>query len=219
MSLILLLLFLFLGISCIPFAGIDVSAYEKTIEWKSVAKTKKFAIIRAGYGARTIDDYWEKNYIGAKIAGIKVGAYWYSYAHSVEDAKKEAKMFLKALIGKQLEWPVYYYIEEQFIYTQNLQNSIAKEFCGILQLHYYFCGIYTSVAHLIPYYNSDVKNKYEIWVPDYGPSKPLYVGDFGIWQTGIGKVEGVDGDCYLDFGYKDYEEIIKKGEYNGYSSN
>ena len=79
MSLILLLLFLFLGISCIPFAGIDVSAYEKTIDWKSVAKTKKFAIIRAGYGARTIDDYWEKNYIGAKIAGIKVGAYWYSY--------------------------------------------------------------------------------------------------------------------------------------------
>ena len=57
---ILLLLFFILGASCLELAGIDVSSYEKTIDWKTVAKTKKFAIIRAGYGRGTIDDYWEK---------------------------------------------------------------------------------------------------------------------------------------------------------------
>ena len=216
---ILLLLFFILGASCLELAGIDVSSYEKTIDWKTVAKTKKFAIIRAGYGRGTIDDYWEKNYKGAKAAGIKVGAYWYSYANSVDAAKLEAKAFLKALNGKQLEWPVFYYIEELSIYSMNIHNDIAKTFCDILQSFKYICGIYWGVAHLIPYLKPDVKNNYEIWVPHYVASKPLYVGNFSIWQTGIGKVDGVDGECYMDLGYKDFEAIIKKEGYNGFNSN
>ena len=50
MRAILLLLFLILGVSCLELAGIDVSTYQKNIDWKTVAKSKKFAIIRAGYG-------------------------------------------------------------------------------------------------------------------------------------------------------------------------
>ena len=98
MRTILLLLFFFLGASCLELAGIDVSTHQNTIDWKTVAKSKKFAIIRAGYGRGTIDDFWERNYKGAKAAGMKVGAYWYSYSTSVEDAKQEAKSFVKALM-------------------------------------------------------------------------------------------------------------------------
>ena len=194
MSVILLLYFLILGASCLELAGIDVSTYQKTIDWKTVAKTKKFAIIRAGYGKETIDDYWEKNYKGAKAAGMKVGAYWYSYAKSEEDAKQEAKSFVKALEGKQLEWPVYYDIEEKSIFNNKLQNGIAKTFCEILQSHKYYCGIYSSSYPLTDKFDSDIKSKYTIWVAHYGVSKPSYSGDYGIWQTGYGKVNGVNGD-------------------------
>ena len=218
MRAILLLLFLIIDASCLEIAGIDVSTHQKTIDWKTVAKTKKFAIIRAGYGKGTIDDYWETNYKGAKAAGMKVGAYWYSYATSVDVAKQEAKSFVKALEGKKLEWPVYYDIEEQSIFDNNLQNSIAKAFCDILESHKYFCGIYSSASPLTYNFNSDVKTSYTIWVAHYGVSRPAYSGAYGIWQTGYGKVNGVNGDCDLDIGYTDFEPIIKSIGYNGFGS-
>ena len=143
MRAILLFLFLILDISC-QLDGIDVSANQKDIDWKAVAKTKRFAIIRAGYGYGTLDNYWETNYKGAKAARIKVGAYWDSYADSVDAAKQEANSFLKALQGKQLEWPVYYHIKYQTIFDKNLQNEIASTFCNILESHRYFCGILSS---------------------------------------------------------------------------
>ena len=42
MRAILLLFFFILGASCLKLAGIDVSTYQKNIDWKAVAKTKKF---------------------------------------------------------------------------------------------------------------------------------------------------------------------------------
>ena len=218
MKAILLLLFLILGASCLEIAGIDVSHHQKKIDWKTVAKSKQFAIIRAGYGEGRIDDYWEQNYKDAKAAGVKVGAYWYSYATSVKVAKQEAKSFLKALEGKQLEWPVYYNIEEKIIFDNNLQNRIAKKFCDILKSHKYYCGIFSSASPLTNKFNSDVKNSHTIWVAHYGVSKPSYSGDYGIWQTGLGKVDGVNGDCEMDIGYIDFEPIIKDGGFNGFGS-
>jgi len=217
MRAILLFLFLILDVSC-QLAGIDVSAHQKDIDWKTVAKSKRFAIIRAGYGYGTFDDYWEINYKGTKAAGIKVGAYWFSYANSVDAAKQEANSMLKALQGKQLEWPVYYDIEYQPIFDKNIQNDIAKAFCSVLESQKYFCGIYSSAYPLSYNFNSDVKNRYSIWVAHYDVSKPSYSGSYGIWQKGIGKVNGINGDCDLDIGYIDFEPIIKNGGYNGYSS-
>ena len=218
MRAILLLLFFILGASCLELAGIDVSTYQNNIDWKTVAKSKKFAIIRAGYGRGGIDDFWEKNYKNAKAAGVKVGAYWYSYATSVDAAKQEAKAFLKALKGKKLEWPVYYDIEQKEIFQNNVQNSIANAFCDIMQANKYYCGIYSSASPLTHNFNSDVKNKYTIWVAHYGVSKPAYSGAYGIWQKGIGRVNGISGDCDIDIGYIDFEPIIKKGGFNGFGS-
>ena len=215
MKAILLLLFLILNVSCQELAGIDVSANQKDIDWKAVAKTKKFAIIRAGYGYGTVDDYWEKNYKGAKDAGVKVGAYWYSYAESVDDVKQEANSFLKALEGKQLEWPVYYNIEYQPIFDKNLQDNIAKTFCGILESHKYYCGIFSTAYFLTTKFNQ-INRWYTTWVSHYGVSKPSFPGDYYLWQTGYGKVDGVNGDCNIDIGSRDYEEIVKINKLNGF---
>ena len=86
-----------------------------------------------------------------------------------------------------------------------------------MQSYKYYCGIYSSANPLTNNFNSDIKSKYTIWVAHYGVSKPSYSGDYGIWQTGYGKVNGVNGDCDLDIGYKDYEPIMKNSGYNGYS--
>ena len=89
-----LLLCLFLGISS-TFTGIDVSTWQGYITWPSVAQNNHFAIIRAGYGIGHTDDYFETNYANAKAAGVKVGAYWYSYASSESDAVQEANSIIR----------------------------------------------------------------------------------------------------------------------------
>ena len=61
--------------------GIDVSKHQGEIDWPKVAASGvRFAILRAGYGntATQADPYFAANYTGAKAAGLKVGAYWYS---------------------------------------------------------------------------------------------------------------------------------------------
>ena len=60
--------------------GIDVSKHQGKIDWQAVRETGSvnFAILRAGFGRYTSqkDPQFERNYAGAKAAGIPVGAYW-----------------------------------------------------------------------------------------------------------------------------------------------
>ena len=69
--------------------GIDVSHHNGTIDWNKVkADGISFAILRAGYGkvASQVDAKFFQNYRNAKAAGVPVGAYWYSYAMSEDEA-------------------------------------------------------------------------------------------------------------------------------------
>ena len=77
--------------------GVDVSEWQGNINWSHV-KTDgvKFAIIRAGIGHR-VDDQFANNYAGCKSNSVPVGAYWYSKATTVAEAKQEAQDFLAAL--------------------------------------------------------------------------------------------------------------------------
>ena len=213
---ILLFMLFFLEISSLTFEGIDVSAWQESINWSKVAKTKYFAILRAGTGNGNIDKYWETNYKNAKNAGVKVGAYWYSYAKSTTDAQNEAKSFLKALSGKKLEWPVYYDIEEQSIFDAGITNSIAKTFCDIMESNHYFCGIYSSTYTFNTYFNAEIKRRYTIWLAHWNVDKPSYGGAYALWQKKIGTCDGVNGDVDLDEGYTNFETIMKENHLNGF---
>ena len=210
-----ILFLLFLGISCV-FPGIDVSTYQNTIDWATVSQNNHFAIIRAGYGFGHIDNYYETNYQKAKANGVKVGAYWYSYATSASDAVQEANYCIQALKGKQFEWPIYYDIEDKSIFNAGVQNDIAKAFCEILEANKFFCGVYSGASHLNHNFDDYVKEKFTIWVAHWGVEKPNYKGAYGVWQYKVGTEPGVSGDCDLDKGYIDFEPIMKENGLNGF---
>ena len=92
--------------------GIDVSQWQGDINWGAV--NADFAILRAGYGKvkSQIDTKFEQNYKNAKAVGMPLGAYWYSYAMSANEAREEAKVFIDIIKGKQFEYPVYFDVEE-----------------------------------------------------------------------------------------------------------
>lgn len=203
--------------------GIDVSKHQGAIDWKKVKTSGvEFAILRAGYGKSISqkDPQFETNYKGVKAAGMPVGAYWYSYATTVEEAKQEAAVCLEVLKGKQLEYPIYFDIEEnsQFRLGKTACTAIAKAFLEEIESAGYFAGIYSSKSHLETYISEDLRKRYAVWVAHYGVSKTTYHGDFGIWQkSDAGKVSGIAGNVDLNECYVDYTTTIKTNGLNGFA--
>ena len=212
---LLLFLLLFLGISCV-FQGVDVSKWDEDNDWATASQSVYFAIMRAGYGFGHIDSYYEENYRNAKANGVKVGAYWYSYASSVSDAVQEANYFVEALKGKQFEWPVYYDIEEKSIFEAGIASDIAKAFCNILEANKFFCGIYSSTYFFDTYFDDEVKTRYTIWLAHWDVEVPTYKGKYDVWQYGSGSIPGIGDDADVDKGYLDFEPIMKKNGLNGF---
>ena len=149
--------------------GIDVSVHNGKIEWQKVrAAGIDFAILRAGYGrlASQKDDRFEENYAGAKAAGIPVGAYWYSYAMTPEEAEQEADVFLSVIKGKQFEMPVYFDLEEkkQFDLGKEKVSAIMQAFLERVEAAGYFVGLYGSAFSLTTHTADDIKSRYTIWL-------------------------------------------------------
>ena len=198
--------------------GIDVSEWQGNINWSHV-KTDgvKFAILRAGIGHR-VDDQFANNYAGCKSNSVPVGAYWYSKATTVAEAKQEAQDFLAALKGKTFEYPVYMDLEEsaQFALGKAKCSELVDAFLTVLEQAGYYDGLYCSTYYLNSHVSESVRKRYTIWCADYRGSCG-YTGDYGIWQPGTGTIYGIDTEVDLDYAYIDYPKIIKNAGLNGFS--
>lgn len=200
--------------------GIDVSKHQGNIDWSKVHVD--FAILRAGYGKELSqkDEQFENNYAGCKKNNIPCGVYWYSYATSVEEAKKEAKVCLEVIKGKTFEFPIFFDLEEkrQFDLGKKACSEMVQAFCDTLENAGYYAGLYCSTYYLTNFVTEAVRNRYAIWVAQYN-DKCTYSGQYGIWQkSSEGKINGINGNVDIDECYIDYKSVIKKKGLNGFSS-
>jgi len=202
--------------------GIDVSVHNDTIDWQKVKESGiDFAIIRAGYGKLISqkDARFERNYAGAKEAGLPVGAYWYSYAVTPAEAEQEAHVFLDSIKGKKFEFPVYLDIEEKntFRTGKNNVNAIIKAFCDVMEKAGYWVGIYSNRSTVQTYISTESQQKYALWAAEWG-AKCNYNGTYGMWQkSDKGRVIGISGNVDLNECYVDYPAIIKAAGKNGFT--
>ncbi len=217
--------------------GIDVSVHQGSVNWQQVqADGVEYAILRAGYGKyiSQIDSTFETNYARCKSLGIPVGAYWYSYATTVEGAEIEADAFIYALKGKTFEYPVYFDIEDpsQSSLPRQTLTDITKAFCQKLEDAGYYVGIYTNVywtENLL--YQSQLVD-YDKWLAHWRVDEPKYGNSFGgMWQYGAygnikqvedgqatvyGQINGITAACDVNVCYRDYPTLIKSKHFNGY---
>lgn len=195
--------------------GIDVSKHNGRIDWEKVkAAGVDFVIIRAGYGRELSqkDPRFEENYKGAKAAGLKVGAYWYSYATTGEDAVNEARTFLKVVKGKQFEFPLYYDIEEKNQMTS--ANILISAFCNTVEKAGYFAGFYMSKSAVANYVSTATREKYSLWVAEWNTVQHMSAP---MWQrSDSGYIDGIAGHVDMNVSHVDFEPIIKKKGLNGY---
>lgn len=201
--------------------GIDVSRYQGEIDWKKVkASGVQFAMLRAGYGRFDAqkDAQFERNYKEAKAAGVPVGAYLYSYAKSVEDARNEAKVFLQWVKGKQFAYPLAFDVEEaeQAQKGKQFVSDLIRAFCETVEQAGYYVCIYANKYWLDNYIDADCKKRYDVWVAQWAKTN-TYNGAYGMWQyTSDGAVSGISGRVDLDESYKDYPSIMRKNGLNGF---
>lgn len=205
--------------------GLDISeAQGYNVDFNKIkAAGYDFVVLRAGYGSALLypkqyDPTFESNYKKAKAAGLSVGAYWFTYCTDTAGALNEANAFLKALKGKQFDYPVYMDIEEKKQFDTGLANcsAMAGTFCRQLEKNGCYSGLYCSTFWGTKYLSKEVRELFAYWDAEWG-SKCNYAGAYGIWQDGIAYVKGSGtGGIDHDWGYVDYPSIIKAQGFNGY---
>lgn len=189
--------------------GIDVSYHNGQINWSKVKNDDiDFAIIRIGYGMyeNQKDTKFEEYYQNARAVGMPVGVYLYSYAKSVYEAEREANCVIKWLNGRDLEYPVYFDLEDktQANLGRNTLNEMCKAFCNKIEAAGYWAGIYTNKDWAINKIDGkSLGERYTYWIAQYN-SNCTYDGKYDIWQyTSTGQVEGISTNVDMNIQYNE----------------
>lgn len=192
--------------------GIDTSKYQGSIDWKQVKDSGiDFAILRVGSWDNDgpyVDPTFEENYKNATAEGIKVGAYFYTYAENEDEQNRELELFLNALSGKNFEYPVFVDVEANCLTKLDkatVSNLIKREM-DILDQKGYTPGWYSYTNYINSYIDRTILKDYPLWIADYR-GYVGYTGDYVMWQyASDGTVPGISEDVDMNYDYHGYGE-------------
>ncbi len=215
----------FNAVDCDIVPCIDVSYHQGTIDWKKVKNAGiDYVILRAGYrasasGTLNKDKMFETYIKDAQKAGLKVGAYIYSQAISVEEAEAEANFILNRIKNYTIDLPVvfdyeYYGAQEGRLYNAHLSKSektkCAEAFCKKVSAAGYQAMVYANASFCESELDTAaLHKKYQIWMARYNSYSykesrdkgVRYGGQIDFWQCSeSAKVDGIDSTS-VDFNW------------------
>lgn len=196
--------------------GIDVSKWNKEIDWESVkAAGVDFVIIRCGYrgsktGALVEDPYFKRNVEGAEAAGLKVGIYFFTQATTEIEAVEEASMALMLCRNYKLALPI-------FIDTEGAggngradglgvetRTAVCEAFCRTIDNSGFNAGVYASKNWFTNNLSTENLSDYTIWLAQYSRAA-TYDGRYDLWQyTSAGTIDGIETRVDLNMCYRDF---------------
>ena len=190
--------------------GIDVSVWQGRIDWNRVKESGvEFVMIRVGgrglsEGLIYNDDNAQEYYEGATAAGLKVGAYFFSQAVTVEEAVEEAEFVLNAVKSWDVQMPLVYdweYMGED-VRTADTDartlTDMAKAFCDTIEEAGYEPMIYFGRSQSMEMMNLEELTDYPFWLAMYSTIMD-YPYKINMWQyTDQGTVPGIEGNVDLN---------------------
>lgn len=187
---------------------IDLSEWNGSIDFNKVKKSGVTCVIlRAGYGKdpNQEDNEFQKYYKQAKTAGLNVGAYWYSYATSVDAAKAEVKNCMKTIGGKEFDLPLFLDVEEyrQAVLPKRTLTDIIKTFCNGMRDNGFDGGLYSAKSMLMDSaYPDEISSNYLVWLaaPNESYSKLPNFVDIHQYDW-YGRVDGISGNVDMNYVY------------------
>ena len=201
--------------------GIDVSAWQGKIDWKTVADYGMgFAILRITEAGNVVDSQFENNLAGCNKYDIPVGVYKYSYAMTIAEIQREARKVVSTLNGRRIQFPVFLDLEynNQKSLGSESVHKMADAFREIVEAAGYKFAIYCNVDWYENVICSHLK-KYDFWIARYPSNDDGWLQerlrpDFGVgWQySSKAKIPGINGTVDRNVFYKDYSEETEKKE-------
>lgn len=180
-----------------PIHGIDVSRYQKYIDWDEVKAMQveniqiNFAFIKATEGLGSVDMYYTRNWGKAQNARIVRGAYHYFLAS--KSGRAQAQNFINVVELEKGDLPPVLDVEQTFgVPTDKLKKNV-KEFIETVEQYY---GVFPIIYTNVDFYNLYLKgdfDKYPLWVAHYlTKERPRITRDWLFWQhSEEGRVNGI----------------------------
>ncbi len=199
--------------------GVDLSKNNGTVDFNKLKEAGiGFAMLRLGsrgYGTGKIalDEKFVEYAQNAQLAGIQIGAYFYSQAINETEAVEEANYIVGAVSGFNVKYPIAIDIERvdgDDARTDKLTNEertkIVKTFCDAVKGYGYKPIIYASKEMLVADLDLKELADYDVWLSD--DKMPTdYPYRFSMWQFNkTGRIDGITGDIDLDISFLDYEK-------------
>ena len=191
--------------------GIDVYTGQGIIDWRTVALTQGFAMIKASQGRGETsatehlriftDSKFVRNITEASKTRMKLGVWHWMTARSVAEAYYEADYFIDVIAPYRDKISLWAAADvESDRYLGDLGKSdltaITRAFLDRIQRAGFRPMLYTN-PNFIKY--RFTKNDFA----DTDIAKPMQVPNLKIWQHSAGRVPGISTDVDLDTGYFD----------------
>lgn len=190
--------------------GIDVSHWQGEIDWKQVASDDvDFVMLGTRYRGE-VDPMFRQNATGAADAGIRIGAYLYSYATSKEMAEQEADFVLKLVRDYPISYPIAFdaeNIESLGSLPKAEITDIVRAFCNKIRAAGYEPILYANDYWIANILDMDALSQYPVWVAAY-ERKPLCKNPV-MWQgTDSGRIQGIQGNADINLQFSDLSDRI-----------
>src|ERR1700730_519496 len=183
--------------------GIDVSRYQRIIDWQNVKQMKvedvqiNFAFIKATEGVNDEDPYFNRNWKKAKNAGLARGAYHFFIA--TRSGKIQAENFIKKVELDPGDLPPVLDVEETYGVSQQKLRQRVVEWLQTIEEYYKVRPIIYTNVDFYKLYLKDEFDGYPLWVAHYlQKERPRIYRNWAFWQHNEGgRVNGIA--AYVDF--------------------
>lgn len=190
--------------------GIDVSKWQGDIDFRKVKDAgATFVMIRVGSqqgvdGEYILDPYFKQNIENALANDLKVGVYFYSYANSKKEARKQATWVLDQIKDYEItlpiafDWECYNSFNQMELSLFGL-NEVAESFLEKVEDKGYDGMLYGSKNYL----NSIWKyHDYDVWLAHY-TDQTDYDSHYIMWQLcQDGRIDGINTAVDINVLYK-----------------
>ena len=162
--------------------GIDVSAYQGTINWPEVARNRvRFAFIKASEGATLRDPRFARNWREARAAGVLCGAYHYFQPN--RGGQIQADLFARTVPLAPGDLPPVLDVEASNFHDVAVLRREVARWLRLVEAHYGVRPILYSNHSFYKRHLAGHFDDYPLWLAHYEVERPtLPASKWIIWQ-------------------------------------
>jgi len=178
----------------IHYDGIDVSSYQKDIDWSTTARDKniQYVYVKATEGRDYVSRHYEINIRNARKHGVKVGSY--HFLRTGSSIRAQFENFKRTARKEDQDLIPLIDVEVRNGWTDQQVRDSVRAFADLLE-DYYGCKpmIYTSVS----FFNKILGRAfadYPLFIARYATNPPVLNGaKWTLWQfSEKGRIAGID---------------------------